>query len=76
MSLLSISQQQEYDTNHVISTLLRKFSSLKRDYGEYLSLKGQLNIPMVRYPSPQQKKCIVQKGTYSFSSIFTSFNYS
>ena len=32
------------------SKLLKNFAALKRDYGEFLALKGMLNIPMVRYP--------------------------
>jgi len=34
----------------VASKLLKNFAGLKRDYGEFLALKGMLNIPMVRYP--------------------------
>ena len=48
--LIHFSKQQEYDTNNVISRLTKNFSSLKRDFGEFLSLKGILNLPMIRYP--------------------------
>lgn len=44
-------KQREYDAANVVFKLTKIFSTLKRDFGEFLSLKGVLNIPMIRYPS-------------------------
>jgi len=33
----------------VTSRLLKNFAGFKRDYGEFLALKGMLNIPMVSF---------------------------
>jgi hypothetical protein len=42
-------KQREYDTAHVKSRLIRNFSGLRKDYGEFLALKGTVNIPMLNF---------------------------
>jgi hypothetical protein len=42
-------KQREYDTDHVKSKLFRNFSGLRKDYGEFLALKGAMNIPMLNF---------------------------
>ncbi len=47
---LSLLQKKEYNEMTVVSKLVRHFSSFNKDYSDFLSLKGEVNIPMVRYP--------------------------
>jgi hypothetical protein len=42
-------KQREYDTAHVKSRLIRNFYGLRKDYGEFLALKGTMNIPMLNF---------------------------
>ena len=43
-------KQREYDATNVVLRLTKNFTTLRRDFGEFLSLKGVLNMPMIRYP--------------------------
>jgi len=37
----------------VIGKLARVFANVTKDYGDFLSLKGEVNVPMVSYPLPE-----------------------
>ncbi len=43
-------QKKEYNEVLVMSKLVRHFANFNKDYSDFLSLKGEVNIPMVRYP--------------------------
>lgn len=43
-------QKKEYNEAMVVAKLVRHFSNFNKDYSDFLSLKGEVNIPMVRYP--------------------------
>ena len=40
---------------------MKNFANLKRDYGEFLALKGVLNIPMVRYPFTEMQMKLLSR---------------
>ena len=44
-------QVQEYDTKQVITKLITIWYPLCRDYGDFLAIKSDNNIPIIRYPS-------------------------
>jgi len=52
---LPLPQPRSVETSYVVGRLMAHFNPLIQDYGEFLSLKGTFNIPIVRYPPVARK---------------------
>jgi len=57
VTMSTLLQPQEYDSKLVVSKLISIWYPLCRDYGDFLSIKSDTNIPIIRYVEHCKLRC-------------------
>ena len=58
-----------------MSKLVRHFTNFNKDYSDFLSLKGEVNIPMVRYPCQPEPCTVCVCSTPTCMSVLDSSHF-